>query len=179
MGMAAPLTSWSAIKQRGERHLMRSGNGINRVNDRRRIAAAIVVCAGLLLASCAGGASEDGFSAYVADHWPHWAGGMPDDVPPRPGTPGYRKFIAHGEADQDQPPPAVGANAAAPAAPVFQTTPAAPAAVARTTAAAQVAPAAPAAAEPPVAADVQAAPAEQAPPQSAGDDSSVVRGGLY
>jgi hypothetical protein len=43
---------------------------------------------GLNLAGCGG---------FVADHWPHWAGGMPADVPPRPGSPGYAEFIAHGQ----------------------------------------------------------------------------------
>ena len=60
----------------------------------------MVVSAGLTL-GLVRRASEDGFSAYVADHWPHWAGGMPGDVPPRPGAPGYDEFIAHGQADQD------------------------------------------------------------------------------
>jgi hypothetical protein len=96
---------------------------------------------------------------------------MPNDVPPRPGTPGYRQFIAHGQADQDQLPP-VGANgpAAAPAAPVFQTTPGAPAQPARAQAAQAPAPAAPA---------VPAPVAAQAAPPPAPDDSSVVQGGLY
>jgi len=62
---------------------------------KRLITAAIMLCLGPVLGSC-GGASENGFSAYVADHWPHWAGGMPADVPPRPGDPGYAEFIAHG-----------------------------------------------------------------------------------
>jgi len=48
---------------------------------------------GLNLASCGG---------FVADHWPHWAGGMPADVPPRPGAPGYADFIAHGQAKPEQ-----------------------------------------------------------------------------
>jgi len=47
---------------------------------------------GVLLGSCSP------FAGFVSDHWPHWAGGMPDDVPPRPGTPGYDDFIAHGQA---------------------------------------------------------------------------------
>jgi hypothetical protein len=50
---------------------------------------------GLLLASCGS------FSAAVSDHWPRWAGGMPDDVPPRPGAPGYEEFIAHKGTTQD------------------------------------------------------------------------------
>jgi hypothetical protein len=51
--------------------------------------AAIMLGLGLSLASCGG---------FVADHWPHWAGGLPDAVPPRPGAPGYAEFIAHGQA---------------------------------------------------------------------------------
>jgi hypothetical protein len=37
------------------------------------------------------------FAGYMADHVPHWAGGLPADAPPRPGAPGYDEFIAHGE----------------------------------------------------------------------------------
>lgn len=174
--MATPLANKSSLGQSGERQAIRAACGakgmIGRVLGGRRIAAvATVLCAGLVLVSCAGTGSEDGFSAYVADHWPHWAGGMPNDVPPRPGTPGYRQFIAHGQADQDQQPPA-GTNGtpAAPAPPVFETTPGAPAQPARAHAAqtpASAAPAAPA----PIAA--------QAAPPPAADDASVVQGGLY
>ncbi len=146
----------TAIGQDGKKHAMQAPSGFAKpaapMIAKRLIAAAVVLCAGLALGSC-GGVSEDGFSAYVADHWPHWAGGMPSDVPPRPGAPGYSEFIAHGQADQ-----ATGANAAAvPVKPVFQT-------------------AAPAARAAPVA---QVAPTAQAAPQAASDDSSVVQGGLY
>jgi len=55
---------------------------------------------GLALGSC-GSVAET-----VADHWPHWAGGMPNDVPPRPGTPGYEEFIAHERAKTDATAPA-------------------------------------------------------------------------
>ena len=114
---------------------------------------------GAMLGSCAGATSEDGFSAYVADHWPHSACGLPSGAP-RPGSPGYDQFIAHGQADQDVQPPATTANATAvPVTPVFQTAPSAPAAATE-----QVRPAAPSA---------------QTPPQSATADSNVVRGGLY
>jgi hypothetical protein len=175
--MAAPLTSDFSIGRNGERQTMRVASEVNdarRITGRRRIAGpAIIVCFALALASCAGTSTEDGFSAYVADHWPHWAGGMPSDVPPRPGAPGYQEFIAHGQADQDQLPPPAGANAAA--APVFQTTPGVPAqpahvAVGRPA----VVPAAPVP-QPATSAPV----AVQAAPQPAADDSSVVRGGLY
>ncbi len=119
---------------------------------KRLIAAALALCLGSMLGSC-GGASENGFSSFVADHWPHWAGGMPDDVPPRPGDPGYAEFIAHGQADQDaMKPPATGAKAAVAAKTAAQPPPAA-----------QVAPA------------VQVAPADNPP----SEDSSVVPGGLY
>jgi len=114
---------------------------------RRLALAGLVLCLGPLLASCGG--AENGFSAYVADHWPHWAGGMPSDVPPRPGTPGYNEFIAHGQADQ---------GAAAPA------TAGKPAAVAAKKTAQ---PASAAAALPAV------------PPDGQSEDFSVTRGGLY
>jgi hypothetical protein len=137
----------------------------------RFITAAIALGLALSLASC-GGASEGGFSAYVSDHWPHWAGGMPDDVPPRPGAPGYDEFVAHGQASQDaiKPPPDGANTAAASAPPVFQTTSSAPAATAaQVTPAAQVAP------------DVQTEPAPDAAtaPQPSSNDPSVVKGGLY
>jgi len=38
---------------------------------------------------------------FVADHWPHWAGGLPDGVPARQGAPGYAEFIAHGQAQPE------------------------------------------------------------------------------
>ena len=31
----------------------------------------------------------------MSNYWPHWAGGEPSDLPPRPGEPGYEEFIAH------------------------------------------------------------------------------------
>jgi hypothetical protein len=150
---------------------------------KRIIMAATALGLALGLSSC-GGASESGFSGYVADHWPHWAGGMPDDVPPRPGAPGYDAFIAHGQASQDAIKPAAGgANAAAPVTPVFQATP-----PTRAASAAQAAPAVPdtqAAPDPQTVPDAQAAPdAQPVPdaqvaPQPGADDPSVVKGGLY
>lgn len=119
---------------------------------KRFIAASFVFGIGAALGSC-GGASENGFSAYVADHWPHWAGGMPADVPPRPGQPGYAEFIAHGQADQ-QPIKTV-----------------APAAQAAPPANQPVAASAPAPAPP-----VEAA---QPTPTGPEEDTGAVRGGLY
>jgi hypothetical protein len=49
------------------------------------------------------------FAGYVADHVPHWAGGLPPDAPPRPGAPGYDEFVAHGEPAQNTAPPAADA----------------------------------------------------------------------
>jgi hypothetical protein len=64
----------------------------------RRLFAPTAACSlALLLASCGT------FSGFVSDHWPHWAGGMPDDVPPRPGAPGYEEFIAHKQGAMDAP----------------------------------------------------------------------------
>jgi hypothetical protein len=118
------------------------------MNAKRLSKTAILLVLGFNLASC---------GSFVADHWPHWAGGMPDDVPPRPGAPGYADFIAHGQVKQEAANPAAPANA--------------------TPAAAQVAPEqAPAPARPaPVAAQVRAA----TPQEDLSEDPSVVKGGLY
>jgi len=70
-------------------------------NVRQFIAVLMMVCLGALLGSCGS------YSGYVADHWPRWAGGMPGDVPPRPGAPGYNDYIAHRPTDRDAAPPAL------------------------------------------------------------------------
>jgi hypothetical protein len=62
---------------------------------KRHIAVAILLTLGPMLGSCSG------FAGNVADNWPRWAGGMPPDVPPRPGAPGYNEFIAHGQTAPD------------------------------------------------------------------------------
>jgi hypothetical protein len=50
---------------------------------------------GLLLGSCGP------VAGFTSDHWPHWAGGLPAGVPPRPGTPGYDDYVAHRQAEID------------------------------------------------------------------------------
>ena len=55
----------------------------------KRLCTIILLGLALNLAGCGG---------FVADHWPRWAGGLPADAPPRPGTPGYADFVAHGQA---------------------------------------------------------------------------------
>lgn len=78
---------------------------------KQHAAALMVICLGLVVGSCSG------FSGYVADHWPHWAGGMPEDAPPRPGAPGYDEFIAHRQPDPDAVKPAASTKTIAPAPP--------------------------------------------------------------
>ena len=46
-----------------------------------------LVLGGVLLTSCAS------TSAFVADSLPEWAGGLPKDAPPRPGSPGYDAYL--------------------------------------------------------------------------------------
>jgi len=151
-------------------------------NMRRLGAASVLLCLAATLGACSP------FGGYVADHVPHWAGGLPPDAPPRPGAPGYDDFIAHG---QPQPPnaPAPASDASAsPATGATAGTVAAPNAVAGTPQAKappakgrnsnvqigrlQTAPAS-TKAEPEA-----AAPAEPVETPTA-DDPSVVKGGLY
>ena len=73
------------------------------------------LCAGLGLGASLGGCTQ--FSGNVADHWPHWAGGEPANLPPRPGSPGYQEYIAHRQAEGALPPPPAATGSAAPVAP--------------------------------------------------------------
>jgi hypothetical protein len=72
----------------------------------RFLAPVLLLLTGLALGSCAS------VSATVSDHWPTWAGGMPKDIPPRPGAPGYDEFLVHQQGKDVTPaaPPAENAN---------------------------------------------------------------------
>ncbi len=84
---------------------------------KRLFALTMLFCACPALGACSS------LSGYVADSWPTWAGGMPKDVPPRPGAPGYNEFIAH-QGNEAPAPAAAGPDAAAPApSPVAATAP--------------------------------------------------------
>jgi hypothetical protein len=61
------------------------------MTGKRLSAAVFALGLGLMLGSCSS------FSDAVSDHWPHFAGGEPGGLPPRPGDPGYAQFIAHGQ----------------------------------------------------------------------------------
>ena len=109
-----------------------------------------------------GGCSS--FAGFVSDTWPTWAGGMPKDVPPRPGAPGYEEFISH---QQRQDPaattaPGAAAQAGAPA-------PGAPGTTGTT----------PASATAPNSAVNRAAPQQFPPAYARPDDRATTRGGLY
>jgi len=74
-----------------------------------RIASMIgVALAGLLLSACA---SSNG--NFIGDNLPEWAGGLPPDTPPRPGTPGYQAYLQqiNGDAAAAAPPVATAASA--------------------------------------------------------------------
>ena len=121
----------------------------------RLMAPVLVLCASLALASCSS------FSGYVSDRWPTWAGGMPSDVPPRPGAPGYEEFISHQQAKDEA--------AAATAAAAAGGKPAAAPAVATTPGAAAV-----------VTPAVATGNARATPPTARRvDDQAAVQGGLY
>jgi len=78
----------------------------------KRLCAALMgLGLGLLLGSCGP------VAGFTADHWPHWAGGLPAGTPPRPGTPGYADYVAHRQAETEPPKPAANAVANGPAAP--------------------------------------------------------------
>ena len=136
----------------------------------------------MALCACLGVGACAPFAGAVSDAWPTWAGGMPKDVPPRPGAPGYEEFIAH-QQHQDVAPNAAQNGAAA----AGTTAVAAPTGGASgtpgTTAAAVPAAAAPgttAAVPPPAGRSMQPPPQAPLPPAYARpDDRNPTQGGLY
>jgi hypothetical protein len=52
---------------------------------------ALIACT-VALASCAG-------SGVIGEYVPHWAGGLPNNAPPRPGTPEYDAYKQHQAAE--------------------------------------------------------------------------------
>ena len=55
--------------------------------------------ASALLASAVSGCASinENLSAALADAMPRWAGGLPPDAPPRPGTAKYEEFMRERE----------------------------------------------------------------------------------
>jgi len=66
--------------------------------------------AGLALCGCS--SINEKLAAGVGDTLPHWAGGLPADVPPRRGTPEYEAYMKEREKKRLEP-AANNANAAA------------------------------------------------------------------
>jgi hypothetical protein len=58
----------------------------------------------LSLGGC--GSINEKLAAGVSDAIPQWAGGMPADVPPRPGTAKYDEFMRERERKRLEPAPA-------------------------------------------------------------------------
>jgi uncharacterized short protein YbdD (DUF466 family) len=64
----------------------------------------------LTLAALAGSLSGCGtinanLAAGISDYVPHWAGGLPPDAPPRPGTAKYEEFMRERERKRLEAPP--------------------------------------------------------------------------
>jgi hypothetical protein len=51
------------------------------------------------------GTVNDRITPGIVDAIPHWAGGLPADVPPRPGTPQYDEFMRERERKRLEPAP--------------------------------------------------------------------------
>jgi uncharacterized protein YceK len=59
---------------------------------------AIVIAVALLASALSGcGTINEKLSAGMGDYIPKWAGGLPADAPPRPGTAKYDAFMAERE----------------------------------------------------------------------------------
>jgi hypothetical protein len=140
----------------------------------RRIGAAVALGLALALGACSP------FSGYISDSWPHWAGGEPSGLPPRPGTPGYAEFVSHGQPAPNPEPAAGGAQQPAPDQTAQIPSPKPVAEVQRTSIFGGPQVASPRPSVPP-SAPPNSQPSGQSPPVSGGasEDGSVLRGGLY
>src|SRR5690348_15948878 len=58
-----------------------------------------ILCGAALLASALSGCGtiNEKLAAGIGDYVPQWAGGLPADAPPRPGTAKYDAFMAERE----------------------------------------------------------------------------------
>jgi hypothetical protein len=66
----------------------------------------LAVILALALEACAlGGCSSinERLAAGISDTLPHWAGGLPPDAPPRPGTEKYEEFMRERERKRLEP----------------------------------------------------------------------------
>jgi hypothetical protein len=67
----------------------------------------VVITFALLACGLAGcGSINEKIAAGVSDTIPHWAGGLPRDAPPRPGTTKYDEFMKERERKRLEPAPA-------------------------------------------------------------------------
>jgi hypothetical protein len=67
---------------------------------------AVLIAVAALPACLLGGCSTINTSlAGTGEALPTWLGGMPADVPPRPGTPKYDEFVKEQERKRLEPPP--------------------------------------------------------------------------
>ena len=80
---------------------------------RARHITTIATFALLSVAACGCSSINEKLANGVADNLPHWAGGLPRDVPPRRGTPEYDAYMQEQEKKRLE--PAANANASAPA----------------------------------------------------------------
>ncbi len=89
-------------------------------------AAGLWLALGGLLAGC--GSINTSLTKSMADNWPAWAGGMPPNMPPRPGAPGYDEYLTQLKANAivtEQTPAVAEQTPAAPAPKTARATPAA------------------------------------------------------
>jgi hypothetical protein len=59
---------------------------------RNSLSISLIIAAAVSLSGC--GAINSSLSATMADSIPHWAGGLPLNVPPRPSDPKYAEYLA-------------------------------------------------------------------------------------
>jgi|ERR1700736_3733725 hypothetical protein len=67
----------------------------------RHLAIVAVALPACVLGGC--GSINEKLAAGISDTLPHWAGGLPADAPPRPGTAKYEEFMRERERKRLEP----------------------------------------------------------------------------
>jgi hypothetical protein len=71
------------------------------MSNRLRLSTFIALAVACSLSGC--GTINGYLASGVSDYIPHWAGGLPPDAPPRPGTAKYDEFMQERERKRLEP----------------------------------------------------------------------------
>lgn len=97
---------WGSFSGHPAARLHRTGCNIPQMPNHARHLATVLAVALLACGLSACGTINEKLAAGLSDAIPQWAGGLPADAPPRPGTAKYDEFMKERERKRLEPAPA-------------------------------------------------------------------------